>query len=580
MDSFLSQRKLVIVLEWADAGDLKRQIRLAREQGKRFEERLIWRYTSQIAGAVRHMHEHRIIHRDLKPANIFVTSKGVIKVGDLGLSRFMSESTLEAFSKVGTPLYMAPEVLKGHGYDFKSDIWSLGCILYELAMLRSPFKEKGIALMDLFRKIDKAVFPPVPKTLSRRIAALTRAMISKDVSRRPSIKEICQVSREQCDAYVRSAKQRDEQALAVAASEDASFRLSLLAYEARYHKTFPPLYFVYPLSIQRSVRHSNQFDDFIDLCKWLASLLNLKFFPAPEMPEMQVATMLLNCSRLTFSDIDPELQTITPAQLRPGYGLSVCLLLCRLTEKALEAERFVLQIPCHPHVRAGTDIEDVWREDNLVQESSDEDKEEDKDDEEAVALLGGSRETDATLWRQEYCRIRRKLQATPDVIMTDDTAEWRRHLSFWKLHGEVLLTACPIATSSRRSNGLLRPSNGVRTFAEQSLSMMSSLSRSLKRLRRLERGLQGDFVEAVEEMTRVRQEIAHGRQRLLSLQATVALNLEQLSFMQDKLELQRDQKRSLQAGPQSMKDAIAELKAEIAAMNVETGVAMGKLFSS
>ena len=95
------------------------------------------------------------MHRDLKPANIFLMADGTIKVGDLGLSRSLSENTLQAHSKVGTPLYMSPEVLRGNGYDFKSDVWSLGCILYELAALKSPFKEEGLNLYGLFQKINK-----------------------------------------------------------------------------------------------------------------------------------------------------------------------------------------------------------------------------------------------------------------------------------------------------------------------------------------------------------------------------------------------------------------------------------------
>ena len=62
------------------------------------------------------MHANRVMHRDLKPANIFLTADARIKVGDLGLGRAFSENTLEAFSKVGTPLYMSPEVLRGKGY--------------------------------------------------------------------------------------------------------------------------------------------------------------------------------------------------------------------------------------------------------------------------------------------------------------------------------------------------------------------------------------------------------------------------------------------------------------------------------
>lgn len=104
LDSFISDDDLVIVVEWAAAGDLKRQLRKAQEKSIPFEERIIWKYFSQIADAIKHMHEKRIMHRDLKPANIFLTLDGTIKVGDLGLSRELSEHTVQAHSKVGTPL--------------------------------------------------------------------------------------------------------------------------------------------------------------------------------------------------------------------------------------------------------------------------------------------------------------------------------------------------------------------------------------------------------------------------------------------------------------------------------------------
>ena len=111
------------MFEWAAAGDLKRQIRKAQERNTYFDERVVWKYFSQIVNAISHMHDERVMHRDLKPANIFLTLNGTVKVGDLGLGRALSEDTMEAHSKVGTPLYMSPEVLRGDGYDWKSDIW-------------------------------------------------------------------------------------------------------------------------------------------------------------------------------------------------------------------------------------------------------------------------------------------------------------------------------------------------------------------------------------------------------------------------------------------------------------------------
>jgi hypothetical protein len=106
LDGFVEGRHLVLVFEFAEAGDLKRQLRKAREKGVRFEERIVWRYFAQLAEAVAHLHSRRIIHRDLKPANIFLTLAGTVKVGDLGLGRLLSQDTLVAHSKVGTPLYM------------------------------------------------------------------------------------------------------------------------------------------------------------------------------------------------------------------------------------------------------------------------------------------------------------------------------------------------------------------------------------------------------------------------------------------------------------------------------------------
>lgn len=104
-DSFLTDNDLFIVYEWAAAGDLKRQLRKAQERGSGFEERVIWKYFSQISNAVKYMHDKRIMHRDLKPANIFLTLDGTIKVGDLGLSRELSEHTIQAHRYYNMVMY-------------------------------------------------------------------------------------------------------------------------------------------------------------------------------------------------------------------------------------------------------------------------------------------------------------------------------------------------------------------------------------------------------------------------------------------------------------------------------------------
>lgn len=126
LDSFIENNELYIVVEWAEKGDLKYIVKRALKEDSHLDENRIWEYISQMAEALAHMHSKRIMHRDLKPANIFIDAEGKLKLGDLGLGREMSSQTFEAYSRVGTPLYMSPEVLEGSGYDTKSDVWSLG----------------------------------------------------------------------------------------------------------------------------------------------------------------------------------------------------------------------------------------------------------------------------------------------------------------------------------------------------------------------------------------------------------------------------------------------------------------------
>ncbi|KAK1945052.1 Serine/threonine-protein kinase Nek6 [Phytophthora citrophthora] len=212
LDAFVQNNELYIAFEWAEAGDLKRQVRKANEKGVRFDERTIWRYFTQLCGAILYLHENRIMHRDLKPANIFLTLKGVVKVGDLGLGRYLSENTMEARSKVGTPLYMSPEVLRGESYDWKSDVWSMGCILYELAMLRSPFKSEGLNLVGLFQKINKGYYEPITNVYSDHLRTLAKQMISLTSSDRPTAQEVWEFCRTRPSSAALQERMRQHQA--------------------------------------------------------------------------------------------------------------------------------------------------------------------------------------------------------------------------------------------------------------------------------------------------------------------------------------------------------------------------------
>ena len=144
-------KTLNIIMEFADDGDMDAKIKNHVKNKTFFTEIEIWSYIIQMCKALKALHGKKIMHRDLKSANVFVNKQGDIKLGDLNVSKVVKSGV--AYTQTGTPYYASPEVWADKPYDTKSDIWSMGCVIYEICALKPPFK--GNSLEQLFKSVSK-----------------------------------------------------------------------------------------------------------------------------------------------------------------------------------------------------------------------------------------------------------------------------------------------------------------------------------------------------------------------------------------------------------------------------------------
>jgi NIMA (never in mitosis gene a)-related kinase len=108
------------------------------------------------------LHDLKIYHRDLKSANVFLSKDGTAKIGDMNVSKLAKNGLL--YTQTGTPYYASPEVWMDKPYDLKSDIWSCGCVIYEMACLKPPFRAED---MDgLYKKVIRGNYAKLPSHYS------------------------------------------------------------------------------------------------------------------------------------------------------------------------------------------------------------------------------------------------------------------------------------------------------------------------------------------------------------------------------------------------------------------------------
>ena len=180
---------LYLVMEYAPYGDFGKILQARKKLKEYYTENELLNIYLQIASGLKAIHAKQIIHRDLKSANIFIiqTNELILKIGDFNVSKKIDYLNLKN-TQTGTPYYASPEIWENRPYDFKSDIWSLGCLFYEIASFSTPFK--GNNMKELYENILKGNMAPLPKVYSNNILKIIKMCLRQDANLRPNINDI------------------------------------------------------------------------------------------------------------------------------------------------------------------------------------------------------------------------------------------------------------------------------------------------------------------------------------------------------------------------------------------------------
>ena len=192
-EHFVHEDSLCVVMHYCEGGDLAQAIKQRAKAEQPFNEQEVISLFVQIVMALHYVHSKRILHRDLKTQNIFITKArdgqmGLVKLGDFGIAKVLEGSYAAASTVIGTPYYMSPEVCQGQPYGYMSDVWALGCILYEISALQQAWN--GSNLLGLVYKIVQERQPPLPEHYSEDLKELVGRMLSKEPGQRPSLSHI------------------------------------------------------------------------------------------------------------------------------------------------------------------------------------------------------------------------------------------------------------------------------------------------------------------------------------------------------------------------------------------------------
>ncbi|XP_069006843.1 serine/threonine-protein kinase Nek1 isoform X2 [Embiotoca jacksoni] len=185
-ESFEEGGCLYIVMDYCEGGDLFKKIN--SQKGLLFSEEQIMDWFVQICLALKHVHDRKILHRDIKSQNIFLTKDGTVQLGDFGIARVLNSTVELARTCIGTPYYLSPEICENKPYNNKSDIWALGCVLYEMCTLKHAFEAGN--MKNLVLKIIRGSYPPVSVHYSQDLRSLLAQLFKRNPRERPSVNSI------------------------------------------------------------------------------------------------------------------------------------------------------------------------------------------------------------------------------------------------------------------------------------------------------------------------------------------------------------------------------------------------------
>ena len=191
IDSFEKNNYLNIIMEYCDQGDLDLLLKSKKKTNQLIAEKWVWKLFLQISIGLAYLHKKNILHRDLKSLNIFLKGEFEVKIGDLGVAKKLDK---QKFAKtfIGTPYYLSPEICEDREYNDKSDVWALGCILYELCTYKHLFEANSQGALIL--KIMTSPIPNISNCYSEQLRNLVKDILIKDDRKRPSVKDILSMS--------------------------------------------------------------------------------------------------------------------------------------------------------------------------------------------------------------------------------------------------------------------------------------------------------------------------------------------------------------------------------------------------